>query len=86
MKFMELIDIQPSVRVCDVIQLFLLGEDDKIYFNLASPNKNGYCENYILRDERIISNEWQPYYECEVKWIEEECTGEPGLGYLTLVI
>lgn len=80
MKFMELIDIQPSVRVCDVIQLFLLGKDDKIYLNLASPNKNGYCEDYILKDERIISD------EREVKWVEEECTGEPGLGYLTLVI
>lgn len=86
MKFMELIDIQPSVRVCDVIQLFLLGKDDKIYLNLASPNKNGYCEDYLLKDKRIISDEWQPYYEREVKWIEEECTGESGLGYLTLVI
>lgn len=86
MKFMELIDIQPSVRVCDVIQLFLLGKDDKIYLNLASPNKNRYYEDYILKDERIISDEWQPYYEREVKWIEEECTGESGLGYLTLVI
>lgn len=86
MKFMELIDIQPSVRVCDVIQLFLLGKDDKIYLNLASSNKNGYCEDYLLKDERIISDEWQPYYEREVKWIEEECTGESGLGYLTLVI
>ena len=86
MKFMELIDIQPSVRVCDVIQLFLLGKDDKIYLNLMSPNKNGYCEDYILKEERIISDKWQPYYEREVKWIEEECTGETGLGYLTLAI
>ena len=86
MKFMELIDIQPSVRVCDVIQLFLLGKDDKIYLNLASPNKNGYYEDYILKDERIISDEWQPYYEREVKWIEEEWVYEPGLGHLTLVI
>lgn len=64
---MELIDIQPSVRVCDVIQLFLLGKDDKIYLNLASPNKNWYCEDYILKDERIISDKWQHYYEREVK-------------------
>lgn len=64
---MELIDIHPSVRVCDVIQLFLLGKDDKIYLNIASPNKNGYCEDYILKDERIISDKWQHYYEREVK-------------------
>ena len=83
MKFMELIDIQPSVRVCDVIQLFLLGKDDKIYLNLAIPNKNGYCEDYILKGERIISDKWQPYYEREVKWIEEDCVD---FGYLTLVI
>ena len=86
MKFMDLIDIQPKVRVCDIIQLFLLGKDDKIYFNLSSPNRNGYCEDYILKDERIISDEWQPYYEREVIWIEEECGDEPDLAYYTLVI
>ena len=41
---------------------------------------------YILKSERIIHDEWQPYYECKVMRIEEECTEGTGLGYLTLVI
>ena len=77
---------QPSVKVYDVIQICLLGSDNKIYLNLVSSNEIGYCEDYILKDKCIISDEWQPYYEREVKWIEEECAGEPGLGHLTLVI
>ena len=73
MKFTELIDIQPMIRVCDIIQLFLLGHDDKVYLNLASLNKDGYYEDYILKDERIISDKWQPYYERKVEFIEDTC-------------
>ena len=73
MKFTELIDIQPMIRVCDIIQLFLLGHDDKVYLNLASSNKDGYYEDYILKDERIISDKWQPYYERKVEFIEDMC-------------
>lgn len=82
MKFMDLFDIESTVRVCDIIILFLIGGDDKIYFNLANPNEN----DYILKRERIISNGWEPYYECKIKWIEEECSGESDVGYLTLII
>lgn len=55
MNYMEIFDIQPNVRVCDIIHLFLIGGDDKIYFNLSTPNKKGYCDDYILKCERIIS-------------------------------
>lgn len=85
MTFMDIFDLQSNVRVCDIINLFLIGGDDKIYLNLATTNKKGYCD-YILKCERIISESWTPYYECKVKWIEEECSGESGLSYLTLVI
>lgn len=81
MEFMNLFDIESTVRVCDIISLFLIGGDDKIYLNLANPN-----EDYMLKCERIISKSWAPYYECKVKWIEEECSGESGVGYLTLII
>lgn len=81
MKFMDLFDIESTVRVCDIISLFLIGGDDKIYLNLANPN-----EDYMLKCERIISKGWEPYYECKIKWIEEECSGESGVGYLTLII
>lgn len=86
MNFMEIFDIQSNIRVCDIIHLFLTGGDDKIYFNLSTPNKKGYCDGYILKSERIISESWAPYYLSNIKWIEEECSGESDLGYLTLII
>ena len=69
MTFNELLDIKPKVKVADIIQLYLLGYNDNIYLNLAR-YENGYPE-FILTDERIISENWEPYYECEVKWLEE---------------
>lgn len=88
MKFDDLINIQPNVRVCDIIQLFLLGQDDKIYLNLkfTLPSAQGWVPQYLLKNERIIHDEWQPYYECKVMRIEEECTEGTGLGHFTLVI
>lgn len=66
-------------------ELFELG--DIISFTLTTGEK---IKAKAIRETPngmlIISDEWQPYYEREVKWVEEECTGEPGLGYLTLVI
>ena len=85
MTFNELIDINPDIRVADLIQLFLLGKDDKIYLNLAAP-KNDY-KDYILMDERIISGKWEPYYENKILWIEEEYPDEDeDLARLTLCI
>ena len=86
MNFLEIFDIQSNVRVCDIIYLFLIGGDDKIYFNLSTSNKKGCCDDYILKCERIISERWTPYYESNIKWIEEECSGESDVGYITLVI
>lgn len=54
--------------------------------NLSTPNKKGYYDDYILQCERIICKSWAPYYECNIKWIEEECSGESGVAYLTLII
>lgn len=86
MTFNELIDIKPNIRVADLIQLFLLGKDDKIYLNLSAP-KNGYAEDYILTRERIISKKWEPYYENKILWIEEEYPDEEeDLARLTLCI
>ena len=69
MTFNELIDIKPSVRVADIIQLFLLGDDDKIYITLSEYNNGEYV--YLLKNERIIHEEWEKYYDCNIKWIEE---------------
>lgn len=70
MTFNELVDIQPQVRVCDMIQLFLLGYDDKIYFDL-----NDSKGEVILFDERIISPKWVKFYEYKVIHILDSCRG-----------
>lgn len=75
MNFDELLDIKSNVKVCDIIQLFLAGYDDKIYLNLSDTH-----ENYILSNERIISSKWIPYYECNILYLLDDC------GFLTLVI
>jgi hypothetical protein len=57
-----------EVKVCDIIQLFLAGYDDKIYLNLSDTD-----ENYILYNERIISSKWIPYYECNILYFVDDC-------------
>lgn len=80
MCFDELFDRKCEVKVCDIIQLFLAGYDDKIYLNLSDTK-----ENYILSNERIISSKWIPYYECSIRYILD-VSGECGYAFLTLVI
>lgn len=75
MRFDDLFNRKCEVKVCDIIQLFLLGYDDKIYLNLSDTD-----ENYILANERIISSKWIPYYECNILYLLDDC------GFLTLVI
>lgn len=75
MSFDDLFYRKCEVKVCDIIQLFLLGYDDKIYLNLSDTN-----ENYILSEERIISSKWIPYYECNILYLLDDDCG------LTLVI
>lgn len=75
MKFDELFDRKCEVKVCDIIQLFLMGYDDKIYLNLSDTN-----ENYILYNERIISSKWVPYYDSNILYLLDDC------DFLTLVI
>jgi len=70
MKFTELIDLRPHIIVADLIQLFLIGYDDKIYLSLE--NK---CGHEYLINERIISEKWQTYYECEVHHLEDNFDG-----------
>lgn len=75
MCFDELLDRKCEVKVCDIIQLFLAGYDDKIYLNLSDTK-----ENYILSNERIISPKWIPYYDCNILYLLDDC------DFLTLVI
>lgn len=75
MCFDELFERKCEVKVCDIIQLFLAGYDDKIYLNLSDTN-----EIYILFNERIISSKWIPYYECNILYLLDDGR------FLTLVI
>ncbi len=76
MSFDDLFDRKCEVKVCDIIQLFLMGYDDKIYLNLSDTKGN-----YILSKERIISSKWVQYYECNILYLlDDDC------GFLTLVI
>jgi len=84
MDFNEVVNMVPNIKVCDIIQLFLLSYDNYTYFNLAKSDENGLFDGYTLKNERIISDKWQPYYENKIKWIEK--THPDDLGYLTLVI
>ena len=67
MSFDDLFDRKCEVKVWDIIQLFLMGYDDKIYLNLSDSSGN-----YILTNERIISHEWVQYYESDVRYILDD--------------
>lgn len=64
MTFDELVDIEPNVRLADMIQLFLLGYDDKIYFDIQ-------LGDVVYNHIRIIDPELIPYYEYKIDYIEE---------------
>lgn len=64
MTFDNLIDIKPNVRLADLIQLFLLGMDDKIYFDIQ-------LDDVEFDHVRIIDPGLEPYYEYRVEYIEE---------------
>ena len=70
MKFDDLISLSPSVRLADLIQLFLLGYDDKIYIDLIVHKINSK-ETTELSNIRIIDSCLQPYYEYKIEYLED---------------
>ena len=66
--FDDLISITPNVRLADLIQLFLLGYDDKIYFDVQI---NTSDEIITLENIRIIAPELQPYYDYKIAYLGE---------------
>ena len=65
MTFDELVALRPSLKLGELIQLFLLGYDDKIYFDIVI---NGDVYNPI-EHIRIIDASLQPYYDCEIEYL-----------------
>ena len=56
-------------RLCDLVELFLAGYDDKVYVDLQ------YDEfNVIQEDVRIIDGKISDYMECKV-YALQECNG-----------
>ena len=65
MSFDELITLRPSLKLGELIQLFLLGYDDKIYFDIVI---NGDLYNPI-EHVRIIDVSLEPYYDFEIEYL-----------------
>lgn len=70
MTFDNLLDLQPNVRLADLIQLLLMGYDDKIYVNVKEPIE--------LSEVRIIDSALKPYYEYKIAYLEDSYYETPG--------
>ena len=65
MTILEMLDLEPKVMLADIIQLFLLGYDDKIYINIYGRDE------YFIMNARIISADLQPYLDKQIMYLEE---------------
>ena len=77
MTFDNLLDLQPNVMLADLIQLFLMGYDDKICVNVIIHEAN-LKEPIELSEVRIIDSALQPYYEYKIAYLEDSCYETPG--------
>ena len=76
MTFDNLLDLQPNVRLADLIQLFLMGYDDKIYVNVI--HEANLKEPIELSEVRIINSALKPYYEYKIAYLEDSYYETPG--------
>ena len=74
MTFNDLIDLKPSITLAELIQLFLLGYDDKIYVDILVNAEK------IFENIRIIDSELIPYYEYKIEYLTDTCTGIMAIG------
>ena len=65
MKFEELITLRPSLKLGELIQLFLLGYDDKIYLDILI-NADSYNQ---MEHIRIIDVSLEPYYDYKIEYL-----------------
>ena len=63
MKFDDLLDLKPNVTLGELIQLFLLGYDDKIYIDVEVGGEE------IIEHARIIDVDLKPYYEYKIQYL-----------------
>ena len=74
MKFDDLLDLKPNVTLGELIQLFLLGYDDKIYIDVEVGGEE------IVEHTRIIDGELEPYYEYKIQYLTDTYTGNIKVG------
>lgn len=74
MTFDELICLKPNVSLSDLIQLFLLGYDDKIYVDILINNEE------IFEHIRIIDSKLEPYYEYKIEFLSDSCDSKMTIG------
>ena len=69
MKFDDIIDLQPKITLGELIQLFLLGYDDKIYIDLVIGGNEFRSES--IDNVRILDSRLEPYYTNDILWMHE---------------
>lgn len=74
MTFNDLLDLKPNVTLGELIQLFLLGYDDKIYIDVEVGGEE------IMEHTRIIDEELEPYYEYKIQYLSDTDTGNIKVG------
>ena len=74
MNFDELIGLKPNLILAELIQLFLLGYDDKICIDVEIDGE------LVLEHIRIIDNKLVPYYESKIKYLYDSCSSMMTVG------
>ena len=74
MKFNDLLDLKHAITLGELIQLFLLGYDDKIYIDIEDKGE------MILEHIRIIDGELEPYYERKIQYLSDSGDSKMTVG------
>lgn len=74
MKFNDLLNLKPVITLGELIQLFLLGYDDKIYIDIEGKGE------IILEHIRIIDGELEPYYERKIQYLSDSSDSKMTVG------
>lgn len=80
--FDDLLSCEPKLKLGELIQLFLQGNDDKIYINVIDEKLHSYAE-YLLVDTRIIDPALVKYYDYYIERLTDPCDNNT---LLTIVI
>ena len=74
MKFNDLLNLKPNITLGELIQLFLLGYDDKIYIDIEDKGE------MILEHIRIIDGKLESYYERKIQYLSDSGDSKVTVG------